>query len=226
MNSTPTGIHPAPTIFTQAQIEADNILQFFHYAHLPETLQATSRPFCLLAEELVNTLPRCAERSVALRKLLEAKDAAVRANVGMPANSGLPNHALNAGLRKEETFMDRLITERDELGQKLAKLQEFLNGPKPAGVTDKQIDMLYKQAHAMDGYFQILCDRIVDLQRLEGNPCTQDGATEMRKSDNPALKEHPSPKFAHPDDIEDATVEPVEIGNHDIDRDGPIPFNG
>lgn len=44
---------------------------------------------------------------------------------------------------------------------------------------------------------------------------------------NAGLREEtPSPKFVHPDDIEDATVEPVEIGNHDIDTDGPIPFNG
>ena len=34
-----------------------------------------------LARQLVEALPRNAERSVALRKLLEAKDAAVRANV-------------------------------------------------------------------------------------------------------------------------------------------------
>lgn len=58
MNSTPTGIHPAPTIFTQAQIEADNILQFFHYAHLPEKLQAASQPFCHLAAHIITTLSR------------------------------------------------------------------------------------------------------------------------------------------------------------------------
>lgn len=36
-------------------------------------------PFCELAYTIVGSLPRNAERSVALRKLLEAKDAAVRA---------------------------------------------------------------------------------------------------------------------------------------------------
>jgi hypothetical protein len=35
--------------------------------------------FCGLAEHVVETLPRNPERTVALRKLLEAKDAAVRA---------------------------------------------------------------------------------------------------------------------------------------------------
>ena len=55
------------------------ILKFFKYGHLPEALQLRSKPFADLAESLVATLPRNAERSVALRKLLEAKDAAVRA---------------------------------------------------------------------------------------------------------------------------------------------------
>jgi hypothetical protein len=59
--------------------EKEPILQFFGYTHLPETLQPVSQPFCELAEKIVSTLPRNPERTVALRKLLEAKDAAVRA---------------------------------------------------------------------------------------------------------------------------------------------------
>ena len=55
------------------------ILQFFAYLHLPDRLRAVSRPFSDMATELVETLPRNPERTVALRKLLEAKDAAVRA---------------------------------------------------------------------------------------------------------------------------------------------------
>lgn len=55
------------------------ILKFFAFAHLPERLQEFSGPFSGLAERLVSILPRNAERSTALRKLLEAKDAAVRA---------------------------------------------------------------------------------------------------------------------------------------------------
>lgn len=60
----------------------DPILQFFQYNHLPESLRSISRPFGALANNLVVTLPRNAERTVALRKLLEAKDAAVRASMG------------------------------------------------------------------------------------------------------------------------------------------------
>ena len=55
------------------------ILQFFAFAHLSATLQTISKPFCELATAIVEHLPRNAERTVALRKLLEAKDAAVRA---------------------------------------------------------------------------------------------------------------------------------------------------
>jgi hypothetical protein len=78
------GIHPAPSEFTDAQIATDPILQFFHYAHLPEKLRATSRCFMVLAHTLIMSLPRNPERTVALRKLLEAKDAAVRANLPAP----------------------------------------------------------------------------------------------------------------------------------------------
>lgn len=59
--------------------QPEHISQFFAYAHLPEKLQAVSKPFGDLAESIVQTIPRNPERTVALRKLLEAKDAAVRA---------------------------------------------------------------------------------------------------------------------------------------------------
>jgi hypothetical protein len=55
------------------------LLQFFTYAHLPEFLQDTSRRFCELAKAVDETLPMNAEKTVALRKLLEARDCAVRA---------------------------------------------------------------------------------------------------------------------------------------------------
>ena len=63
----------------------EHILQFFAYEHLPERLQVVSKPFGDLARSLVETLPRNPERTVALRKLLEAKDAAVRALVAKDA---------------------------------------------------------------------------------------------------------------------------------------------
>lgn len=59
--------------------DVDPILQYFEYQHLPLHLQAISKPFCLLAKEMVIEIPRNPERTVMLRKLLEAKDCAVRA---------------------------------------------------------------------------------------------------------------------------------------------------
>lgn len=59
----------------------EHIMQFFAFEHLPLHLQAASAPFALLARGLIADLPRNPERTVALRKLLEAKDAAVRALV-------------------------------------------------------------------------------------------------------------------------------------------------
>ena len=57
------------------------LLQFFAYEHLKPELQEFSRPFGELAQWIVAALPRNPERTVALRKLLEAKDCAVRARL-------------------------------------------------------------------------------------------------------------------------------------------------
>lgn len=57
------------------------ILKYFECDHLPERLKTISKPFCDLAKWLEASVPDSAEKSVALRKLLEAKDAAVRAAI-------------------------------------------------------------------------------------------------------------------------------------------------
>lgn len=51
----------------------------FGYSHLSERLQKISAPFADLAVALLGQVPDGPELSVALRKLLEAKDCAVRA---------------------------------------------------------------------------------------------------------------------------------------------------
>lgn len=56
------------------------LLQFFAWEHLPPHLQEVSKPFGELAQKLLE-LPDNPERTVALRKLLEAKDCAVRARL-------------------------------------------------------------------------------------------------------------------------------------------------
>lgn len=66
----------------QAKAEPEEpLLQFFSYAHLPPELQEVSGPFYRLAREIASNLPRNPERTTALRKLLEAKDCAVRAKL-------------------------------------------------------------------------------------------------------------------------------------------------
>ncbi len=55
------------------------ILKFFEFEHLPAHLKEVSKRFHDDAHWLVDNVPRCPERTVALRKLLEGKDAAVRA---------------------------------------------------------------------------------------------------------------------------------------------------
>lgn len=55
------------------------IMRWFGYDHLPPHLQAVSRPYADLAQALTASIPHSQELAVALRKLLESKDAAVRA---------------------------------------------------------------------------------------------------------------------------------------------------
>lgn len=55
------------------------LIQFFKYDHLPEHLKKVSQPFAELAYAMDDNLPNNPEKTTALRKLLEAKDCAVRA---------------------------------------------------------------------------------------------------------------------------------------------------
>lgn len=60
-------------------MDTDRMMKWFAYEHLPEHLQAVSKPFGQLAAQIEQTVEPGPERTVAFRKLLEAKDAAVRA---------------------------------------------------------------------------------------------------------------------------------------------------
>jgi hypothetical protein len=57
------------------------ILRWFDNSHQPPDLAEVSEWFAELAGRLVADLPSSRERSAALRNLLQAKDAAVRAAV-------------------------------------------------------------------------------------------------------------------------------------------------
>lgn len=58
--------------------QQERMLRWFTYDHLPPDLKVVSAHFSVLADALVRKLKPGPERTVALRKLLEAKDAAVR----------------------------------------------------------------------------------------------------------------------------------------------------
>jgi MOSC domain-containing protein YiiM len=62
----------------------EQLLSFFVWEHLPEHLQKVSKPFGELAHQLVEDTPESPELTVCLRKLLEAKDCAVRAQLSPP----------------------------------------------------------------------------------------------------------------------------------------------
>ena len=62
-------------------VAEERMLKWFEWSHLPEHLQEVSKPFSGLAKIVVQDIEPGPERTVALRKLLEAKDAAVRAKI-------------------------------------------------------------------------------------------------------------------------------------------------
>jgi len=73
--------HDESSLFSYEELQTDPILVYFSFAHLKPELQAASKPWASLALHVITTVPRNPERTVALRKLLEGKDAAVRASL-------------------------------------------------------------------------------------------------------------------------------------------------
>lgn len=68
----------------------EHIIQFFEYGHLKSPMKEISQSFAILAQIVINDCPKNPERTVALRKLLEAKDAAVRSMVADLSKSAVP----------------------------------------------------------------------------------------------------------------------------------------
>ena len=60
---------------------ASTTIRYFKYSHLPVELQRVSELFYILANKLENELPDGSEKSAGMRKLLEAKDCFVRAQL-------------------------------------------------------------------------------------------------------------------------------------------------
>ena len=63
-----------------------SLIQFFEYEHLRKDLQDISKPFCDVALLMDSVLPANLEKSAMMRKLLEAKDCAVRARLYKEVN--------------------------------------------------------------------------------------------------------------------------------------------
>jgi hypothetical protein len=59
-------------------------IQFFEFDHLPPYLQSVAMPIYELAHLMEDALPDGPEKSAGMRKLLEAKDCFVRANLVKP----------------------------------------------------------------------------------------------------------------------------------------------
>lgn len=57
------------------------VLEYFDSSHLPPHLREVSEPICDLAHKLVDEIEYCEQLEIGLQKLLEAKDAFVRAKV-------------------------------------------------------------------------------------------------------------------------------------------------
>jgi len=64
-----------------SQKRSERMMRWFRYQHLPDRLGVVSKQFCDLADWIEVNLAPGPERTVCLRKLLEAKDAGVRAHL-------------------------------------------------------------------------------------------------------------------------------------------------
>ena len=58
-------------------------------------------------------------------------------------------------------YLNRMVTEHDELELKIDKLIKYLNSDKREGTTTEEIDLLMEQCRAMVKYKKILWKRIL-----------------------------------------------------------------
>jgi predicted RNA polymerase sigma factor len=75
-----TGRHPAVV----------SIMRWFEHGHLPARLAAVAAPCADLATQMVEVLPDGPELTAGLRKLLEAKDCLVRAELDRTGERVIP----------------------------------------------------------------------------------------------------------------------------------------
>ena len=61
--------------------QEEPIMRYFEFAHLQGDLRLVSEQISIVAKAMHDVLPRSAEKTAGLRKLLEAKDCFVRASL-------------------------------------------------------------------------------------------------------------------------------------------------
>lgn len=69
---------------SSSQDRVSRLMRYFEYKHLPESLQAASKPFCEVANAIFERRESCHDLmqvEIALTHLLVAKDALVRSNI-------------------------------------------------------------------------------------------------------------------------------------------------
>lgn len=128
-------------------------IKYFAFAHLPPHLQAISKPVGLLAEKLEALLVDGPEKSAGMRKLLEAKDCFVRTALDMPQSMLLTPDA-------PPSHQQRVVDERDELDDRLRKLNGFFTTAQFSALPDAEQRRMRDQALAMRTYSDILDERI------------------------------------------------------------------
>jgi hypothetical protein len=151
-------------------------IKFFAFAHLPAHLQAVSKPIGELANLFEEQIPSGPEKSAGMRKLLEAKDCFVRAALEAPKPVTVETKTYTDGTSATGTaplpdvsptgapalqpHQQRVVDEKAELDERLAKLVDFTRTSIFAGLDAEERNRLDQQAATMAMYSDILGDRI------------------------------------------------------------------
>lgn len=102
--------------------------------------------------------------------------------------------------QEPENFYDRLKRERAQLSGRIDALNLMTQRGFPGVADDQQRELLECQLETMRVYYSILGMRLKHI----AEPDRMQGKLRLASTTDPS--------------------EPVEVGGHDIDRDGPLPF--
>lgn len=80
-----------------------------------------------------------------------------------------PKDVFEEAYKPSDTFYDRLIIERNELGKKLKKISAFVQGDKYKELSAEDQSLLRKQGDAMSNYFNALNKRIEVIESRTAN---------------------------------------------------------